>query len=184
MPTKKTLVHQQDLFGLPSSSLCSFIWSIIFGRPTLLHYMYRDSFFFLNLFFVSFRISFLFIWRQAVFLCSTSIVELLFNCTRCFVAQKKKKKFFCIFTLHWVFFYCLWDTCKCNKASTLPWHHLRQVSTAAVWWSTVQPMIEQLSIKTYLKMIYANDCFGKANLISTKSSCGVTAEILISVYRI
>lgn len=45
-------------------------------------------------------------------------------------------------------------------------------------------MIEQLSTKTYLKLIYANNCFGKANLISTKSSCGVTAEILISVYRI
>lgn len=45
-------------------------------------------------------------------------------------------------------------------------------------------MTEQLSIKTNLKMIYANDCFGKANLISTKSLCGVTAEILISAYRI
>ncbi len=42
-------------------------------------------------------------------------------------------------------------------------------------------MTEQLSIKTNLKMIYANDCFGKANLISAKSSCGVAADILISV---
>lgn len=86
----------------------------------------------------------------------------------------------CIFYI----FQISWDTCKCNKTSTLPWHHLKQVSTPTFWWSTVQPMVGQLSIKTYLKGIYANDCFGKANFISTKSSCGVTAEILISAYRI
>lgn len=45
-------------------------------------------------------------------------------------------------------------------------------------------MIELLSWKIYLKLIHANDCFGKADLISTKSSCGVIAKIPISVNRI
>lgn len=53
------------------------------------------------------------------------------------------------------------------------------------WLNTcVQPIIEQLSFEIYLKMIHANDCFGKANFNSVKSSCGGTAKIQISVNRI
>lgn len=93
----------------------------------------------------------------------------------------------------------MWPTCigcvaSLPSTNPLPWpkepfNHLKVKAIAGVPSkkasidinSCVQPMIEQLSIKTFLKMIYANNCFGKANLISTKSSCGVTAEILISV---
>lgn len=75
-----------------------------------------------------------------------------------------------------------WWSKHCCCLIKLPWSCKFAMQTLFLFRKL--PTIEQLSFQICLKMIHANDCFGKADLISAKSSCGDTAKIPISVNRI